>query len=453
LINKESEETMNPELQPRPKKWPLSRNKTLLLAGAVVVAIIVIVAIVVGLQNRSDTDKTSNQSLYYDRPGYDRDKLGSGTADPMAVNFADSGDAVMSGSNKVVQACNVLGIDDITKQDLLLKANTIPTPITRTFNDSVGKGGYNPEISSSSLTSSSSDLDVNNCRYVLEGDSASISISVFQPFAVPNEPIDQELQRNYTASSSVEGLEVFTNKEPADENASEYILVQRGKGAFSLSISLESSQTDKKTALLTAAAKNFIQQQNDTSGLGMPKYDSPTFKKSFTRACDLTTNDDVRTLSGRDAGALAHEGIATSTAVLEFPNAKDTLYANIRNECTRGTVGGGSGLGDDGPGDFMLDTETTTFLESKPAKNWVEQQKQPNPNNRENMELPEIVGDGGVAYMDISGGLHLVFSKGRTVVDVSFSQKSAQRIGVSDLSSAANKLTPIAKSMADRVKN
>jgi hypothetical protein len=446
---------MNPELQPRPKKWPLSRNKTLLLIGAVVAIIIVIVTIVIATQNKSDTG-TSNQNIYYDRPGYDRDKLGSGTADPMAVKWANDGKVITSGSNKVIQACSLLGIDDITKEDLLFKTNTIPTPITRTFNDGVGKGGYNPKISSISLTSS--ELDINNCRYVLEGESApNISMSVFQPFAVPSTPVDQELQRGYTASDSVEGLEVFTKKESTSaggNDTTEYIVVQRGKGAFYLSLGLSSGQADKKSALLSAAAKNFIREQKDPSGLDMPKYDSPTFPKSVTRACDLTTNEDVHALSGRDAGVLAHEGIATATSVLKFANTEGApQYVNVRNECTRGTTGGGSGLGSDGPGDVMLDTETTTFLSNEPAKNLVQAQKQPNPNNRENMELSEGVGDDGVAYVDISGGFHLIFSKGRTAVDVSFSQKSAQRIGVSDLSGAADKLTPIAKKMAGQVKN
>ena len=449
---------MDPESQFRAKRWPLSRKQTFLLLGGIIALILIVITIILMTKKDTAQESTGPGVAYYDRPGYDRQKLGNAFADPFAVKFTPNNTPVIYKGNKVIQACNLLSVEDITKQDLLLKANTLPTPVSRTFNDGIGKSDYNQRIYSSSLSGSSLGGEINNCHYVLEAvdGTPGIDINVFQPFSVPNDVVTEELQENYTATGTLEGLQVYTKKDSASisgRNATEYIAIQPGKGAFYLSLDLGADQASKKQPLLEAAAKNFVREQANPSGLDRLEYDSPIFPKSVVRACELITNEHVRMLSGRDAGPLAREGVATSIGSIRLNIGGDQVsYLNIDNECTRGTNGGGSGLGSDDAGDLNLTVETLTFLTDTPAKYSIDLQRQKNPNNRGSMPLPVEVGDESVGYTDISGGHHIVFSKGRVVVDIQLDQFAQRITKTTSLSSAIEKLMPIAESMADKIK-
>jgi hypothetical protein len=448
---------MNPDIQPSAKKWPLSRKKTFLLVGGIVALIILVVIVIVAFTNNNKQADTDTAVTTHDRPGYDRAKLGSAFADPFAVTFTSNSSAVTYKGNKVVQACNLLTLDDIIQQGILVKANTLPTPIARVVNDGVGAAEYPKTVYASSITGKSLGSDVNSCNYVLESDNGapSITINALQSFAIPGDVVDEEVQKNYTATGSIEGVEVFMKKSSAPvpgREVAEYIALQRGTGAFYLSLELNSDKAAKKQPLLEAAVKNFIREQASPSGIAELKYDSPIFKKSIVHACDLISNADVRSLSGRDAGPLLREGIASSIAQLTFPG-DETPYLNITNECTRSTSGGGSGLGSDGPGDLSLTVETTNFLSDVPAKRGIAIQQEANPNNRGRQALPSQVGDASVAYTDVSGGHHIIFAKGRIVVDIKLDKRSQQISRVTSLSSAVERLLPIAQSMATKVQS
>lgn len=449
---------MNPDMQPQAKKWPLSHKKTFLLVGGAVLFVILILVVVMTLKSGSDNQSNDAEATFYDRPGYDRTKLGTAFADPFAIKFSPNSKAVDYQGNKVIQACNVLTLDDLTEQGILVKANTIPTPVSRVVNDGIGKAEYPKTTYASSITGKSLGSDVNSCNYVLQHDNdvPMVLINTFQPFSVPDSVVDEEVKKNYMPSGTIEGLELFTKKSSGTNTlgqteSTEYIAIQRDKGAFYLMLELSEDQTAKKQALLETAAKNFVREQANPSGVATLEYDSPVFKKSVISACSLMSNQDIRSLSGRDAGPLAREGIAPSVASLTFPD-NQAQQLNVRNECTRSTVGGGSGLGSDGPGDLSLTTETTSFLNDEPAKKAIELSRQPNPNNKDNAELPSQVGDGGVGYTDVSGGHHIIFSKGRVVVDIKLDQRSQQIARANNLQAAVEKLAPIAQSMANKVK-
>ena len=446
---------MNPELQPHPRKWPLSKKKTLLIVGG---AILIVIIVIIMLSLGKGSSNHATQAARHERPGYDLQKLGDAYADPFAVTFARDASPISYKGNQVIQACSLLTTNDVTKQGLLIKANTLPTPISRVFNDGVGKADYTTKLYASSLSGGSLGKDVNNCHYVLEdeSDTPSIDINVFQPFAIPETVIDEELRDHYTPSGTVEGLELFTKKPSStlsDPNATEYIALQRGKGGFYLSLSLKDDQEPKKQSLLETAAKNFVSEQSAPAGASKLGYSSPIFPKSIVRACDLITNKHIHTLSGSDAGPLAREGIASSIGSITFTGLDDpTSYLYIDNECDRGTIGGGSGLGSDGAGDLSLTVETSSFLSNVPAKHMIEMQRQANPNNRGNMALSTRVGDESVGYTDITNGQHIIFSKGRIVVDIKLDQ-SAQRVTkTTSLASSIEILTPIAQSMENSIK-
>jgi hypothetical protein len=451
---------MQPQSQPQPEqpKRGLSKKLKLITIGAAVL-VVGIILVVVATSSKDDSSKNSggkSGNVYYDRPGYDRSKLSDAIGDPAAVKMTNGSEAVKSGGDSVLQACNVLRTEDITKQGLLLGANTIPSVISRSYDDGVGKGGY-AKASSSSITSPVGlGMDVNGCNYVLESESLSrVSVNVLQPFAVPESVVNEELQRSFTASAPVQGLEVFTSKPrtkttSGDSPSSNYFVRAPGKASFFLSIQLPSDKESKKQALLEAAAQNFIRELNAPSAPQKVGYESPVFGKTFTRACDIVTNEDVRAISGRDAGALAREGIASSVGVLHFNAGDNTRYNYISSECTRATVGGGLSLA--GGGEVSLKVETTSYLEDAPAKLWIEGQRHTNPANKANMPVSGVA-DEAVAYADNVGDYHLIFRKGRTVINTQIDRTSQQRLGVRSLSAAAEKLTPISQAMAARVQN
>lgn len=443
-------------LQEPPQKRPRKKVITLVIVG---VLVLLGISVLIGqLSSNGTKNGSDNASVYYDRPGYDRSKLGTGVGDPLAVKMSSDGQTVSYNGSPVIQACNLLRLDDFKKDGLLLKANTLPSVITRAYNDGVGKAAYN-KVSGSSLTSFGLGIDVNNCNYVLEADSlASISISAFQPFAVPASVVEQQIQQSYVASGSVEGMKMYLSKQKdvaklADENErSEYIVVKPDKSGFLVSLKLPKGKEDKKQALLKTIAANFVHESKSPSAPAVTNYDSPVFKKSVVRACDIITNDDIRTLSGQDASPLALEGIASSVGVIEYAADQKTpqKYSYVSNECTRTTVGGGLSL--TGGGEARLKAQVTSYLEDTPAKGQIEQNRHTNPSNKQNMPVSGV-GDEAVAYFNNVGDAHLIFRKVRIVVDVSLDKITQRKLGVQSLSAAADKLTPVAQTIASRIQN
>ncbi|HEX6462706.1 MAG TPA: hypothetical protein VFZ58_05590 [Candidatus Saccharimonadales bacterium] len=435
-------------------RWPLSKKATIVIVVAVVIVLVgVIIAAALLNKSQPGSNQTSdNSSLYYDRPGYERSKLGTAISDPMALKITANNQAVNYQGQAVIQACNVLTLDDITNEDLLIKANTLPTPYSRVYNDGVGKASYG-QVTSSSLSSLGLGMDVNSCNYVLEDEnSASIGVNVYQPFAVPLSVVDQEVQREYAATGSLEGLEVFKKKEssstPGSAPKNEYIL-RKGGSAVYISLALPSGHASKEQALLVKTAKKFNTELAQPTGVSTVSYDSPPLTKPYVRACGLLTNDDMKELSGKDASPLAREGIAPSTDLLQLNSAgKQKMYPAVQNECVRATPREGTSLLGGG---VSLTAQTISYLEPTPAEAWLDAQRKTNQNNRENMDVDDIA-DEAVAYIDVTGDGHVIFRKGRVVVDISLEGDGMRSLSLRSLKDVASKLAPIAQNMAERVK-
>lgn len=443
-----------PNLQKPAQRWPLSSRKTLILIIGVVVLIGAIITAIVIASQPSQKDRDNPASVYYDRPGYDRSKLSSSISDPAAVVMNPNKIATLYQNQPIIQACNLLTLGDIRNQDILLKPNSIPTPISRTINDGVGKAAYSQSSSSSLFSALSLGSDINNCSYILDGESSlHISINVFQPFTVAPSMIEQEIQSNYTAASAVEGVEVFTKKVLASDEGrgSEYIL-RKGATSFYLSLDLPNDKTAKAQTLIATAAKNLANEVAQPTGVSMVTYDSPPFPKSYVRACDLLTRDDIKSLTGQDAAPLAREGIATATGVTQYTNTKDkAYYVNVRNECTR-TAATSSPLGL-GRAGVDVAIATTSYLTDIPAKYELQLQRITNPNNRAHMEVSEPIGNEAVAYTSVTGDGHVIFRKGRIVADIAVKKNSFQALGIRSLADVAETLAPTAQAMAGRIKD
>lgn len=452
------EPTMQPQLspseQPSKPRWPRKKVITLIVVG---VLVLLGISILIGkLSDNGTPSDTDSSNVYYDRPGYDRSKLGNGIGDPLALKMDNTSQAVSHRGKAVIQACNLLPLSDLAENDFLLKANTLPSVVTRAYNDGVGKAAYG-KVFGSSLTSFGLGLDVNNCSYVLEADAlATVSISSFQPFTVPASVIQQEIEDSFTASGTVESMKSYTSKRqsaaklPGETDRKEYLVVKPDKSGFLVSMKLPSGKEGKAQELLKTIAANFIQESKKPSAPAATSYDSPVFDKSFVPACNIITNADIRALSAQDASPLVLEGIASSVGVIEYGTSQDNTrkYNYISNECTRTTIGGGLAL--TGGGEARLKAATTSYLEDTPAKGQIEQNRHTNPNNKQNMPISGV-GDEAVAYLSAVGDVHIIFRKGQIVVDVSIDKTTQRKLGTQGLSATTAKLTPIAQSIASRV--
>jgi hypothetical protein len=441
---------LTPENKPS-RRWPFSRKVTII--GSVVIVVLLFIAYLIIddiIASQSNKQTALPKGIQYDRPGYDRNSLGTSVADPFAVKFTPESTPEKYQGKSILQACNLLSTKNIQDEGFVIRAQPLTIPIARTYYDGVGKAAFDQDTSSSFITGSSLGSDVNNCTYVLEGANdqvGSITVNAFQPFTVPEATLLKEVGENYDATQNVNGLETF-KKRPSDRDTderSEFIVLKRGEGAFYASLKLGSKQSSKEQAVLGVIAKNFTEQMKKLTGMSKLTYDTPTFKKSYARACDLFTNQDMRTLGNRDAGPLVRENIASSTGSITYTNTEDrTPYVYIDNECIRTTVGGGSGLGGMGSGDYQLTVLTTSFESDVAAKHALDFEKRMSKGDDVN------VGDEGTAYQNVSGQ-NIEFRKGRIIVRVSLNDISIRTLRISG-SQATQKLLPIAKSMADRVK-
>jgi hypothetical protein len=433
-------------------RWPFSRKTTII--GSIVVAVILLFAVFLIIDeiitSQSNKQAALPENVQYDRPGYDRSKLGTGVADPFAVKFTANNAPEKYQGKSIIQACNLLNTEEIKNQGFLIRAQPLTIPIARTYYDGVGKAAFDQDISSSSLTGLTLGSDVNNCTYVLEGSGdqvGTISINAFQPFTVPEATLLKEIGENYDAAQSTNGLETF-KKRPSDrdtDNRSEFVILKRGEGGFYTSLKLGSKQSSKEKSILNLIAKNFTEQLKKPTGMSILTYDTPTFTKSYVRACNLITNQDIRSLGERDAGPLVRENIASATGVVTFTNTEDrTPYVYIDNECIRTTVGGGSGLGGMGSGDYQLTVATTSFMSDAAAKHALDFEK------RMSKGEDVQIGDEGTSFQNVSGQ-NIKFKKGRIIVEISLNDISMRTLRITG-DQAAQKLIPIAEAMVNRVK-
>jgi len=259
--------------------------------------------------------------------------------------------------------------------------------------------------------------------------------------------VNEELQDNYRPSTPVEGLEVFQATKTTDANTRGYIL-RKGDAGFYIAITLPAVQQAKTHFVLQAAAKAFVRELAQPAGVNDIGYESPVFNKDYTRACNLITNDDIRALSGKNAGPLAKEGIASATGVIYFSTLGDkTRYPYIQNECTRATIDSSSGLLGGG-GSVELLVNATTYLDKAAAQKYIASEKKSNNKSR---SLNTTIGDEAITSTDTTGGVHITFRKGSVVVDASLDSFAIRALN-SQPAAALEKLTPVTKAIAQRVK-
>ncbi|HMH70103.1 MAG TPA: hypothetical protein VK502_01795, partial [Candidatus Saccharimonadales bacterium] len=345
-------------------------------------------------------------------------------------------------STNIVPACNVLTIDDFTQQKLYLGANSLPTVITRTYIDGVGKAPLDP--SEYTLPSTG---DANKCFYTLEQSDGFVGVTVYQPPLVANGAVQDTLSRSY-APTTVAGLDsavrVFKNTKNRDGETTYMLQI----GDVSAEVLLRIGQSKATDSLLQLASKNIMSLQKNAQGVAPANYNSPTFKKSVVRACDLMSNDDIKSLTGNDASQFVDESLATATGVVSQANSDGSFqyYNYIQNSCDRYNSGIGSGLVRGQAFDQKLDVTATSFQDDQGAKNGFASTKKGAAN-----AVAAKVGDEALGYKDSAGQNTMVLRQGRFIIEMVFN-RTLQRNGLENTATMTEKLTPYAQSVAGRLK-
>jgi hypothetical protein len=431
--------------QPVQTGMPSGPNKKKpFIIGAIILVVIIIVASLLAMlggnkkDNKNGNPALSDTSIYNFRDGYNVKEYGASIGDPMALDLSKNGKVYTSASGPYIAACNVLSISDINAQKTYVTTNSLPTPVKRSYLDGVGK--QNVEYNEYTLPVSG---EGENCTYALEKGGA-VQVDVYQSAFVAKSAIDDQINRIYDATSSVNGLATYKRKAAKESaNTVSYMLVS-GNDAMELRLDTEHTSDTQRKNLLTTAAKNFVDLHANPKGAPLTAYTTPTFKKSYAKACDLITNDDIKTLTGSDASVFVQEALATGTGVNKAPD--DKLYNSITNECTRSNTGLGSGL-TPGAFDQEIDLTVTSYQSDAAAKLDIAAQVKDQTN-----KMSGSFGDEGYGYQDSAKQNTIVFRQGRFVVTVVFDRTLQKNANVQETPAMTQKLTPYAQQVAARLK-
>jgi hypothetical protein len=414
-----------PDNKPR-----FSRKKLLVMA---VIALLVIFGIAVALANGGKKDDGTNKptgNVYYDRPGFERSKLGDAIGDPAPLITKSGAAAVSYKGSPVVQACNLLTVEELRKQGLQLSPNSL-TAFERTYFDGQSQGTLN--TFSSSLASMG---DTNDCTYPLDDDNGTMSIDVYQPAYNQPSAITYEL-RQYTANGSVAGLARY---ERTFEDST-YYLLRDGDSAIQIQLRKVS---DKAVAekLLSKVAENYTHEKGAPAGPVQFTYSSPVFNKTYLNGCSLITANDVTQLFDSEASPLVTERAATATGVTYYTQQKNpTYYSRIEHACVRQAVS-------DGFSDRKsLTAETTSFTTDEAAKLEMQSGRRL---DADVISVSTKIGD-DVYFSNTTGNNpEMVIRKGRFVVNLSMYDQTKSRMTQRD---QVQRLTPIAQSLVARIKD
>lgn len=428
---------MDPQTPEQPTASGNSHKKLfIIIAAAVGVIILAVIGIVIALNQQKPTSKSDISAYLYDRPGYDRSKLGSGVADPSALTFDTFASVKTLPDDKpIVSACNVLTKENLTAEKVYLGTNPLPTVVHRTFIDGGGKAPVIPEEYTLPL-----DYEANMCNYLFDESRGMVQVFVYQPPIVPTSVVERELARGYdkvSVSGDDAGVAFFKDSKDREGEAS--YMMQTGNMAVAVQFRLEDKAVI--TRLLQKASQNVAALSAKPKGDPVTNYDSPLFKKSFARACDLITNDSIKSLTGNDAGQYVNESLSNAIG-LKQSGENYTNY--IQNTCSRSNTGLGSGLIAGEAFNQKLNVTAISYTDENGAKN---QMKYMAKDAAEKVDVK--IGDEAFGYKDTAGQNTLLLRHGRFVVEVVLNRTLQRGQAVSAM---VEQLTPYAQEVVSKLK-
>jgi len=314
-------EPASPAPQPKRKLPP---KRLIIIVAAVVVILLGILFIMLRQSDNKSNDGSSNaQELYITREGYDPQEYGTGIGDPLAIVMKPgSSDAVTYRGTKVIQACNVLSMDDI-RGDLSLKTRAHQLQgFTRAYFDGQGKGALDASTSFLPRTP-----DSNHCEYLLEGD-AVIELDVYQPPYATIEALSDEVTK-FKKQSPIGELNVYLKAGSDSDNT--YIV---GRGAQAVEVRL--SKIADEDAVIKKIAANFVRERANPAGVPIVTMESPLLKEPPYDACKLLPAGTVKRLFGAELSPFVEQTYSNSVGVLSIDTQAGKVSGNYaQNECSR----------------------------------------------------------------------------------------------------------------------
>jgi hypothetical protein len=442
-------------IQPEQPRRP--RKKKLLILIAVLILIVlaaVIFAVVKGKKSDSNNGQskvdTSDTSLYYDRPGYDRKTLRADVGDPMAIKLqAKNETQTLTSGVAVIPACSVISTSDLDKASLKLYVNGYGWPIQQSYLSKSGKASFGPDLNNMPLNDGTM-----SCSYglVSQGKALkSVSITANQPFTVSDQIVTDWLDSlSFTAQPDIDGYKVFKKAPKNADDSTSYMLRKDGN---SVKLTFSLIDQSKMDSLVETAAANLNSFAKNPKGISDVSYDSPTFTQKYPKACDLTDNEDIRLLSGVDASPLVREFWPTAIGVADFSSVSDykTKTNYLRSQCIH--------LGNDpayksalsGTVNHPLQVTTTTYENEQASAKGLLYLAVGEPNDTKMAKS----GVGQEAYSFKRDGQNiLAFRQGRVVVELTYDfAKQDKDPTVSDQAKYTEKLAPVAQKIADKLKS
>lgn len=439
---------MDPQMQSQPPS-PLpdaaqsmppasaSGRKKLFMIIAGIVLLIVAVLVVMAMKGSSDknTGNTQNDSsVYYDRPGFDREKLGDGIGDPAALVFKKTAAPINYQGTNVVQACSVFGPDDLRQTGLTWRPNSLTVAFERNYFD----GQSNAAIRTTGALDGGG-KESNRCNYTLEsGDKGeTLWIQVFQPPYSTVEALEYDISRKLDDAGTIGGLKAYKKVETTIDTATT-ILLRSGDSAVQIVTRISDSATVNAVAERVAA--NFTRLLNAPDGPPSIEVSSPLMPEGAANACALLSANEIKTVFGKEASPLVTEAVATAIGVIKF-TSEGKRYNFAVHDCERRPVLSQGDISSFNAPSLKL--EATTYRDEEGAKIDMEFHKA---TDKQVTQVNTEVGD-EVFYSSTTGSNEaLTVRKGRYVLQFSNGDKqlsASQRI---------QQLSSVAQTVISRLK-
>jgi len=411
-----------------------ARRKWLAIIIAAIVAIVVIAGVIIFVVggNKGEGD-TGGGDVYYDREGFDRSQLSDAIGDPAPlVTRAGTGGAAAYKGTGVVQACNVLTVEDIRKLSLELIPHST-AGIERNYIDGQSQGDTR-----SFPTSLASGDDSNSCQYTFyKPEGTGVTIEIYQPAYNAPSAIDYELSRLYKQSGSVGDYAQYVR----EVEGRKYFFLRDGSAAVLVSTrNMTDDQLSQK--IVAAVAANYKREAAAPKAPLRFAYDTPVFKKTYLNGCEAVTAADAATLFGGPAKPFVREQVATATGVIQYnPDQPDTRFSDIRHTCTRQAVSNGYS------NKKSLTIESESFLSAKAAEMQMASGRQLDDGV---MDVPAPIGDDAYFSQTTGDNPELTVRKGRFVLSLGLLDQTQPNMTDQQMIEA---LTPVAKAAVARMKD
>ena len=294
-------------------------HRTVIAFGA---AIVVAVGVGGCSVTTAGSPEPSAGVLVTERPGFP--PPGPAVGDPVALVSEPGGAAVTYRGTPVVQACDLVTLEDVAAVGLALLPGTATGLVQRNYLD--GQGDADLPLEPRSLVA-----DDNTCYYILGEANArtSINVQVHQPSYVGQQAIDNELRYRHRRIADAGGVQVFEPVRAMDGFIARWL---RYRDVY---VELVIDSMPQTQALLAAVAERLPAVATNPTGPPRFGYRSPTFPVEYVNGCEISTAEDFRALFRIEPSPSVEEGLSPGIGRIRFDTGVEANY--VRHRCERHT--------------------------------------------------------------------------------------------------------------------